>query len=341
MTLIPEVRAEIHDVARRRASLTAAGRSTRNRWRPTVGSLAVTASVVVVVGVVAVILLHAYRNNIGTSGSQHGGTPPQGWVRLDGQAMDQTRKRDPACRLRRRTGPSPVRDGAPDPALSSQLAVLRRPAPPRQRVSPEQLHHIGGVSQFARGVDIRYVRQGRLDGVSYYLIPAANITQVYPIPRRCYREQLHAFRALARTQPSARQAALIAFEAKVLKSLQARLQPTAGVCLAYRALNVSGGGPCSTAASLRELLGASGGPSGSAGNDHGTVTAMIVPDKVATVTARYDAQTRPGVVPHPITTTHRVTNNIVIFDLHGAWDPPASITYRSANGSVLSSSKRP
>ena len=341
MTLIPEVRAEIHATARRRASATAARRSPRNRWGPTIGSLTVAASVLVVAGVVAVILLHAYRNSTVTPGSRHGGTPPQGFLRLDGQAMNQTSKRDPACRPRRRTGPSPVRYGVPDPALSSQLAVLRRPAPPRQRVSPEQLRQIGGVSQFARGVYIRYIRRGHLDGVTYYLIPAANITQVYPIPGRCYREQLRAFRALARTQPTARQAALISFETRWLKSRQARLQPTAGVCLVYHGPTVSGTGPCSTAASLRDPRGAPAGLPGSGGNDHGTVTMTIVPDNVATVTAHYDPQTHPGVVPHPITTSHRVTNNIVIFDLHGAWDPPAWITYRSANGSILWSSKRP
>jgi anti-sigma-K factor RskA len=70
MTLIPEVRVEIHATARRRASATAAGHSARNRWRSTIGSLTVAASVLVVAGVVAVILLHAYRNSTVTAG-QH------------------------------------------------------------------------------------------------------------------------------------------------------------------------------------------------------------------------------------------------------------------------------
>jgi hypothetical protein len=235
MTLIPEVRAEIHATARGRASATAAGHSARNRWRPTIGS--------------------------------------------------QARSCLPAAPTNRAIA-SPPRRPRPRPQLT--VSRTARPAPPRQRVSPGQPRQIGGVSQFARGVYIRYIRRGHLDGVTHYLIPAANITQVYPIPSRCYREQLRAFRALARTQPTDRQAALIAFETRLLKSRQARLQPAPGVCLVYHGRTVSGTGPCSTAASLRDPRGALASLPGSGGNDHGTVTTTIVPDNVATVTAHYD-----------------------------------------------------
>jgi hypothetical protein len=66
-----------------------------------------------------------------------------------------------------------------------------------------------------------------------------------------------------------------------------------------------------------------------------TVTPLIVPDRVATVTAHYSPQTYPGRVPRPLTVTERAAQNLVIFSLHGAWDPPNSLIYRSATGSIL------
>jgi hypothetical protein len=46
-------------------------------------------------------------------------------------------------------------------------------------------------------------------------------------------------------------------------------------------------------------------------------------------------------VPHPLTVTERSVDNLVIFSLHGAWDPPSSLVYRSVAGSVLWSTTRP
>ncbi|MGH3495387.1 MAG: hypothetical protein ACRDQ1_19440, partial [Sciscionella sp.] len=78
---------------------------------------------------------------------------------------------------------------------------------------------------------------------------------------------------------------------------------------------------------------------GSGGNDHGTVTALLVPNGVATVTAYYPAEHQVGQVPRAMTRTHRVIDNVVIFRLDGGWDPP-SITYRSPTGQILWSSPR-
>jgi hypothetical protein len=71
------------------------------------------------------------------------------------------------------------------------------------------------------------------------------------------------------------------------------------------------------------------------------VTARIVADRVATVTAHYNPQTYPGRVPRPLTVTQPAVDNLVIFALRGAWDPPNSLIYRSATGSVLWSITRP
>jgi hypothetical protein len=69
------------------------------------------------------------------------------------------------------------------------------------------------------------------------------------------------------------------------------------------------------------------------------VTALVLPDAVATATAHYPAEHRLGQVPRTLTVTQRVVNNLVIFNLTGAWDPP-SLTYRSAAGAILWSRTR-
>ena len=66
---------------------------------------------------------------------------------------------------------------------------------------------------------------------------------------------------------------------------------------------------------------------GGGGSNDITKTALLVPDSVTSVTAHYAAQTYPGRVRHPVEITRRVTDNLAIFILRGAWDPP-SLTSR-------------
>jgi hypothetical protein len=77
---------------------------------------------------------------------------------------------------------------------------------------------------------------------------------------------------------------------------------------------------------------------GSDGNNHITITPLVVPSDVATVTANYPAENQAGHVAHQVITRH-VKGNIVIFRVTGGWDPP-SLTYRSATGAVLWSDHR-
>ncbi len=77
---------------------------------------------------------------------------------------------------------------------------------------------------------------------------------------------------------------------------------------------------------------------GSDGNNHITITPLVVPSDVATVTANYPAENQVGHVAHQVITRH-VKGNIVIFRVTGGWDPP-SLTYRSATGAVLWSDHR-
>lgn len=319
-------------------------------------SIGIAVSVMVVAAVVAVVLLHAHHSAVNVAGGRGGpspalpsATPPKGWAELDGRAFDRVRKRDPGCRPDPQLGaagtpsattPTPttttptttsVRSGAPPQSLLTHVSAIRQPAPPGQRVTPQQLSRppvrLGRVS----GVYIRYARRGTIDGVTYYLIPAANVT--FPFPAHCRREQLKAFRALARTRPPAQRAALVRYETAIRR-------PMAGIRLVYGSKRLGGSNGCdATAASLRQLPGTEFGTVGGGGDSHELIIAEVVPDGVATVTAHFSPQTGPGMVKHPITITHRVINNVIVFNRHGAWRL-ATITYRSADGTVLWSSSK-
>jgi hypothetical protein len=306
-------------------------------------SLMIAVPVLVVAGVLAVILHDAHHLTNGTSqaAAQPASAPPPAWGKLNAKAIARVEQRDTACRPQRLTGASPFRHDPPGRDLTSVLGVLRRPAPASQRVSARALRQlpVGPLDQFARGVYLRYVRHGQRNGITYYFIPAANVNQVRPVPDRCYREQLDSFRQLAAQRPAGERAALTRYETTSLQEAQTIAEHPAGVCLARVGVGGFGTGPCVHAVSLRQFNGRLG--VGSDGNDQGTVTALIVPDRVATVTVRYSPQTYPGRVPHPLTVTERAVQNLVIFSLRGAWDPPSSLIYRSATGSVLWSITRP
>jgi hypothetical protein len=332
MTLLPEVHDQLRATARRRSASTTPQGRTKSRLRPTAGSIALAASILLVGTVVGVFLLYAHH---GASGTQSAAgpatpTPPRAWLRLRNDALTQTLRRDAGCRARRLTGPDPLRYGAPDRELASELAVLRKPAAGTERVSRQQLRHLTGA-RIARGIYIRYARRGQSSGITYYLIPAANVNQDHAVPARCYREQLAAFRHGTARLPAAQRAAAISYETKSLQTTQELARHPAGVCLLYAGGGGSGSAGCTTVASLRLLTGTG---AGSEGNDTATITPVIAPNRVATITAHYGSQRYPGQVPHPVTVTHQVSGNVVIFYLHGAWDPP-SLTYRSADGTVL------
>jgi hypothetical protein len=335
--LLPEIRDQLHAAANRRATVPGAR---RRFWRPTAGLLAPAASIMVVAVVVGVFLLYAHHTpgGIGTTGGPTGHTPPAAWVKLRNDALAQSRSHDAGCRTHLLSGASRLRYGAPDERLASELAVLRHPAP--QRVSLPELRRVAGgpLDARARGIYIRYVRRGQMNGVTYYLIPAANVTQVRATPGRCYHEQLTAFRQSSVRLPAADRAAAVRYEITSLQTARTLARHPAGVCLIHTTGRGTGFGPCATSVSLRHLPGTPFG-AGSDGNDQATVTPLIVPNNIATVTAYYRPQTYPGRVPDPVTVTQHVRNNIAVFDLHGAWDPP-SLTYRSANGSVIWSSRR-
>ncbi len=77
---------------------------------------------------------------------------------------------------------------------------------------------------------------------------------------------------------------------------------------------------------------------GSDGANHITITPLVAPSDVATITANYPAESQLGHVAHQVITRH-VKGNVVIFRVTGGWDPP-SLTYRSATRAVLWSDHR-
>ena len=343
MTLVPELRDQIHATAQRRVGAAGPIRRPVRSWQRLTGSLMLAASVLVVAGVLAVILsdAHSVTNATGPVAGQPPGAPPPAWGQLNAKALARVQQQDAVCRPQRLTSAAPFRHDAPGHDLASVFGVLRRPAPADQRVSARVLRRLSGgaVGQFARGIYLRYVRRGQRNGITYYFIPAADVTQVRAAPDRCYREQLNAFRQLAAHRRASERATLTRFETLSLQQAQTIAEHPAGVCLARVGAGGSGTGPCVNAASIRTFAGRLG--VGSDGNDHATVTALIVPDRVATVTAHYSPQRYPGRVPRPLNVTEHAVQNLVIFDLRGAWDPPNSIIYRSATGSVLWSDTRP
>jgi hypothetical protein len=343
MTLVPEIRDQLHATAQRRVKSAGPAGGPARRWRGLIGSLAIPASVLVVASVLAVVLLDVHHLTHGArqTAGQPASAPPPGWGKLTLAANDRVHQQDAACRPQRLPGASALRHDAPGQDLSSVLGVLHRPAPASQRVSERALRRlpVGRINEVGRGIYLRYVRHGRRNGITYYFVPAANVSQFRAVPDRCYREQLKTFRQLAARYPADQRAALIGYEAVWLQQARTLAKHPAGVCLATVGAGGSGTGPCVTAVSLRKFDGRLG--VSSYGNDHVTVTVLIVPDRVATVTVHYKRQSYPGRVPRALTVTERAVQNLVIFSLQGAYDPPSSLVYRSASGSVLWSVSRP
>jgi hypothetical protein len=330
MTLLPEMRDQLEAAARRRAGGSTARLSAWHR-RSWVRAAAFALPVLVVAGVVAVIVAQAHHSGqTAPAGPAPGATVPRAWRQWSRQAIEQTQRRDPSCRPRPITGPNPLRHGQPPHRLTSELAVLAHPATGDRRVSAQQLRQLH-VGLSVRGIYIRYVQRGERNGVDYYLIPAANVNNVYPVVPRCYEQESKLFgRHLSTLKPTRRHAAR-QFELTVMHAQRAQTTTAPGVCLAHTGGGAgTGGGLCASSSELHHVATAS---RGSDGTDHVTVTPLVVPDSVASVTAHYTAQSRPGRIAHAFDTEQRPSGNVVFFVLRGAWDPP-SLTFRFKNGAV-------
>ena len=255
---------------------------------------------------------------------------PLAWLRANQRAVDLVFRHGGSCRIKpaARVGSTVLLEGAPTTDLSSMFAVLRRPAPKEDRVSASRLR---GLHVDIQGIYARYARQGAIDGITYYMIPGTNVGGVQ-LPDRCYSKQLAAFEHDVAELSVPERTKAVSWERKLIEQNKG---PRDGVVI----VTAGGGSIGARYLTVSELRADPWNNAGGGGSNHITKTALLVPDSVASVTARYPAQSYPGRVPRPVEVTRRVNDNLAIFVFRGAWDPP-SLTYRSATGTILSSNIR-
>ena len=267
------------------------------------------------------------------AGGGPNGPVPVAWRDAGSRAFLLVAGHDHACASRPdESGPVRVLDQAPPKALTSVLAVLSKPASSGSRVSPAVLRASLQQNPLnAQGIYIRYARRGYAEGLAYYLVPAAHLG-IGRVPARCYLQEAAAFKAQIAHLPAAARRSALRWERQQISIDEAGGPP--GVELVTEGFG--GYGRNYTVDELRTDPYASGG---GGGNDTVTETALVVPNNVASVTARYSPQKAPGRVAHPVAVPRRAVNNLVIFVYRGAWDPPA-LTYRSSSGAPLSTALR-
>jgi hypothetical protein len=323
MSLIPEVRREVYAAAVRH---TTAGMSPRLRRGERLGGVAVIAVAVAVVAVVAIVALTGHGSTGGNRVAHGGGQAPspaqaRGLVlRAEKEVFTQ----DPGCRPKR--SHQRLLDGPPDRGFTAVLGVFGRPAPPAHRIPLRVLRTFSGYN----GIYARYARKGMIDGVRYSLIPERNLMGVKPLPARCGQESLAAFRKLAKRLLASKRNAAIVWGTQILRSIAAQNEDPAGVEFHWSDGTNDGG---STKWFITRIRSYHNGGDFGGGQPQFTLTPLLLPNNVASVTADYPAVNQDGHVAHHVV-TQQVKNNFVIFRIRGGWDPP-SLTYRAANGAIL------
>jgi hypothetical protein len=218
---------------------------------------------------------------------------------------------------------------APDRALRSELAVLRKPAVSADSL-PRSIVGWGHRKQYGRFIRVA----ATIDGTAFYIIPTAS---PYRSPRaapRCVGTLVARVRAEARRIPASIRAQTLVLAAReaVTDRDVLRRETGEGVCLSES--GSLGGGACgATASDIR---------------DWGLVVGLgrmagLVPNGVAKVTVHLPASGKPPIPPtsrsgyHPASTsTFSVVDNLFttnianVAQVHGA-----SITWLSANGKVI------
>jgi hypothetical protein len=322
MTLLPEVRRQLDDAARRRAT---------GGWKRRLPSLLRGGPRRGLV-VVLVAVLGTGAAAYGASRLIAGNTAP-----YINAALQTLARRDPAC-----PGysiPGSTSQGRPSPALLSILGVLRRPASPadafpppgvirlNQRLGrPHRRSSAARLSHFGVEVYVRYVRRARTAfGAAYYVIPAGGQDFETPAPARCTAELEHDLPQMPAALRGAAQTEIVA----MLAAQRRGDQPHPSVCVTAVRLTGrlagAGGGYCGSGPAAI----AAGRSLGSTTTLGGTTTFMaLVPDGVATVTLSF---------PGRATTTARVVGNVLV-----ARSPPGAgarapekMVWRSAGGQII------
>jgi hypothetical protein len=334
MSLLPEVRKELYAAADRQMLSGSRASPGRRRWE-SVGTVLVIAGVVAVVVAVGAVFLSVQTSTGTRQPEGHGHSrfvfAPPGAFKLISESHTRLVSRDGACR------PRPSHQfllyGRPVRSITRVLAAFGTPASPRHRLSPHQIRVLSGQGN---GIYAAYARTGVIDRVRYYVLPERNLSGLQPQLARCGHEWVTEFRKLSQQLPARERARAIEWGSRVI-GVQARdAESPAGVQL-LTTYGTSGSHRNRFISEISEFIGG-GSDGGTAEGSRFTITPIIVPNSVASVTADYPAEHEEGHVRHQVI-TQQVRDNIVIFRVTGGWDPP-SLTYRSASGAVIWSTSK-
>lgn len=330
MTLLPEIRAQLLDAAFD-AGTQPAPTSRRRRS----GRLGIIVSTVVSLAIVVVAVLtlhHGSTPRVGPAARPVSATPVA-WADALGRARDAMSRRDATC-----AGRAPAHGGrvplrfVNTPPPHSITTILRSFASPAQRAARITTTELRALGIAANGIYARYAVQGVMDGIRYYVVPAAVVGSTQATPSRCERATLAAFERQARHFPASQRAAAIQY---------ARQRLTSGAEAGVAIRTVGPGGSTGSYFPIWQLAELAASPTtggGSGGTNTSTVTSLLVTDRVASVTATYPAQSYPGRVPKTVSITKHPVHNIVIFRFTGAWDPPR-LTFRSSTGAIIAQTR--
>ena len=260
-----------------------------------------------------------------------GSTPPKLLAREFGFMAAATKQvlASPACRPRQPTGVQIIH-GTPGRSLLSILGVLRRPATPADKLSPDLLGSGLGDSVYAG-----HLRRARvLDGTSYYVAPARDDPAARFPSAACFAKQAAALELYLPKIPAALRAPTRELQTRLIAYDRhlASTPPQDALCFVTTSRN-SGTSECGvTAAQIRAGQGLSGSQD---------VFSGVVPDGVASVTLRF-----PPSSPRPASSvTAAVRGNVYIVHVAGAGKSSAvvvpTIIWRAADGHVLKTINEP
>lgn len=332
MSYLPELRASLVRAADRQRDAPVLMSRRRGRL-PWLGPAFAT-GVTIAVAAVAIVLV-GHRGHIPASGSAGRGpayhltvppVPPSPnptsaqWSLIQG-AHRATVARDPECSSSAAL-PHFV-PGAPGPALTSILGVLRRPATAADAAPLPYLQHSPGIYKSA----IRPAR--RVDGDGLYIVPTANVLGLRTVPRRCLSLEADALRRQAKGDAAATVAAALLAQRTFLTWQQYEARHPEGVCLAEVDRDRAGSFGCGWGVGEIEE-----GQAGLGGSDlpplffHG-----IVPDGVASVVLELPR--------HLGSVTAKVLHNVFIASLPRTVQAPVRIVWRGADGAVIKTTRVP
>ena len=278
--------------------------------------------------------------------SQNVGSPQQQSRELNyiNAALHAVVAKDPACGPG--AGPNPagatISEGAPSGTMLSVLDVLRRPATPADRL-PARFTRNGHllVARIADGVYVRYIRLARVvNGVRYYIIPAARVGALAPPARvlnRCYSEEMRALRSQLVGVPASLRASTISFGAVLFgqtRTSRASDRIHEGVFEFEFGPSGGGGGGGESPEMLEQH--------GMLGTD-GPVLNGVVPSGVATVTLEFPASGHGKHRLPPLTVTTDVVGDVFAVSIPrvNGGDFPPKMIWRSALGNVIKTVSTP